>query len=116
MRFRRWLPGRSSSDTRAGRRPSPRRRAVAFQSLEERRLLAVLSNGSNVGQVLLEVNEQGAFGTSPTLSVNNAIVPAGNAVGDALYTPDSSTGPVNAVYESGIAIQPFSPGAAGSIE
>jgi hypothetical protein len=87
------------------RRPFiPRRARLSLQLLEERRLLALLTNGSGPGQVAIEVNEQGAFGSSPSLSVTNPNSPPGNAVGDALFTPLGSSGPRGAVYESGIAI------------
>jgi hypothetical protein len=77
---------------------------LSFQALEERRLLALLTNGQGPGQVTIEVNEQGAFGASASLAVNNPNSPAGNAVGDAWFTPEGASGPMGAVYESGVAV------------
>jgi hypothetical protein len=95
---------------KTGRRaPLRRRRPHFLELLEERRLLALLTNGTGPGDVRIEVNEQGAFGASPTLAVSNSASPPGNAVGDASFTPVGASGPMGAVYESGIAIG-LSPG------
>jgi hypothetical protein len=72
---------------------------LTLEILESRQLLAILTNGSGPGQVSIDVNEQGAFGSSDSLLTSNFA-----PLGDSLYTPPGFSAPVQAVFESGIAI------------
>ncbi len=86
-----------------------KRRVLRMESLEDRRLLAVLTNGNGDGFLTVQVNEQGAFGNSPNLAVNLTNRPANNDVDDAIYNPVGPRLPAGTTYESGLAIRPISP-------
>jgi hypothetical protein len=109
--IRRLLKSQQQPRKAPRRRPSPAVRRLALQSLEERALLAVLTNGQGDGQVFVQVNEQGAFGNSPTLAVNIPNRPAQNAVGDAVFNPPGPRIAFGTTYESGLAIRVIAPGA-----
>lgn len=86
MSFRRWFFGYRKRRNSTHRCPLlSRRRISTLQALEDRQLLAVLTNGFGRGQVTIDVNEQGAFGTSSFLSVSNPSIPAGNQTGRASF-------------------------------
>lgn len=77
------------------RHKRPASRSLAVEPLEDRRLLALLSytpdNGTETA-LTINVNEQGAFGYSDDLAVNNDQVPqAGNEIGNAEYNPRGRT-------------------------
>lgn len=73
--------------------------------------MAVLTNGQGEGQISVQVNEQGAFGASPTLAVNLPNRPAQNDVDDAIFNPQGPRVPFGTTYESGLAIRIVAPGA-----
>ncbi len=108
--IRRLLKTRKPRPKASPRRVPARRRSLALQSLEERALLAVLTNGQGEGQVFVEVNEQGAFGNSPDLAVNLPNRPQQNDVADAVFNPQGPRIPFGTTYESGIAIRIIAPG------
>jgi hypothetical protein len=83
-------------------------RTLAVERLENRRLLAELiytpDNGVET-QLIVNVNEQGAFGYSDDLAVNNDQVPqVGNEVGNAEYNPVGTIDLSGTTFASGIAI------------
>lgn len=108
--IRRLLKNRKPRPKALPRRTPARRRSLALQSLEERALLAVLTNGQGEGQVFIQVNEQGAFGNSPDLEVNLPNRPQQNDVDDAVFNPQGPRIAFGTTYESGIAIRIIAPG------
>ncbi len=99
MNLRHWLSHGKHKHTQIRRRTHFRRPRLTLEILESRQLLAILTNGSGPGQVSIDVNEQGAFGISDSLLTSNFA-----PLGDSLYTPPGFSAPVQAVFESGIAI------------
>lgn|GEM_PF-4183794 len=102
MKFltRRAAGHRRASASRGKRGPAVRPRGLVLEPLETRLLLAILTNGTSAttlteGQLFVQVNEQGAFGTDDRLDVNAADRPVGNAVGDATYNPAVVPGGTN---------------------
>jgi hypothetical protein len=83
-------------------------RSLAVETLEDRRLLALLQytpdNGTET-ELIINVNEQGAFGYSDDLAVNNDQIPQeGNEVGNAEYNPVGTIELTGTTFASGIAI------------
>jgi hypothetical protein len=108
--IRRLLKAKQPHRKQSRPRRGPLARRLSLQTLEERKLLAVLTNGQGDGQLLVEVNEQGAFGASLNLAVNIPNRPAQNDVTDAIFNPAGPRIPFGTTYESGIAIRLIAPG------
>ncbi len=107
--IRRLLKARKNRPSQSPQRRPVRRRPLAFQSLENRQLLAVLTNGTADGEIFVQVNEQGAFGNSPSLAVNLPNRPQNNDVADAVFNPQGPRVAAGTTYESGLALRILSP-------
>lgn len=85
----------------------PAKRRLTLEHLETRRLLALLQYTPDAGsetELILNVNEQGAFGYSDDLAVNDPNMPDGNTVGPGQYNPVGTIDLSGTTFASGIAI------------
>ncbi len=100
---------RRPSAGRRGRRGEwPAKRPLTLEKLETRKLLALLQytpDNGNDTELIIEVNEQGAFGYSDDLAVTDPQNPANNAVNSGEYDPQGTLYDLSGTtFASGIAI------------